>query len=52
MTNKITDEMVREYVGECAISIIEDDMNESGDFTEEEHEELIRRAFQWIADNC
>lgn len=43
--------MVKEYIAECAVSIIEDDMNESGDLTDEEHQELVDKAFKWISAN-
>lgn len=51
MVNKITNEVVLRYIAECAESIIEDDFNESGEWTDEEHRELVERAFDWINEN-
>lgn len=45
---EITDEMVLKYIAESAESVIEDDLNEDGDLTKEEHKELVKRAFEWI----
>lgn len=47
----ITDEQVMEYIAGCAESVIEDDLNEDGEWTDEEHEELINRAMEWISDH-
>lgn len=44
---KATHAELMAYIAECAESIIEDDMNESGDWTEEEHEDLVSRAMTW-----
>lgn len=48
---EITDAVVLKYIAESAESIIEDDLNESGDWTDEEHKELVRRAFEWIGEH-
>lgn len=45
----ISQNEVMQYIAQCAESIIEDDMNEDGDYTEEEHEELVNRAMQWCS---
>lgn len=51
MVNRITDQEVLKYIAECAESIIEDDTNELGKWTDEEHRELVRRSFEWIDDH-
>jgi hypothetical protein len=48
MTKRITDAMVLDYILEAAESIIEDDMNESGEYTDEEFDELRERAFDMM----
>lgn len=47
---KATERELMLYIAECAESIIEDDLNESGDWTEEEHEDLTRRAMKWCSE--
>lgn len=44
---KVTEAELMRYIAQCAESIIEDDMNESGDYTEEEHDDLTTRAMLW-----
>ena len=44
---KATEAELMAYIARCAESIIEDDMNESGDWTPEEHDDLISRALDW-----
>lgn len=44
---KATQEQLMAYIAQCAESIIEDDTNESGDWTEEEHDDLTSRAMKW-----
>lgn len=46
---RITDQVVMAYIAESAESIIEDEFNEDGEWTDEEHAELKRRAFEWIS---
>lgn len=43
----VTEAQVMAYIASSAESIIEDDLNESGDWTPEEHEELTTRAMKW-----
>lgn len=45
MKARVTERDVHRYVAECAESIIEDDLNESGEYTDEAFEELRERAF-------
>jgi len=35
------------YIARCAESIIEDDMNEDGEYSEAEHDRLVDRALTW-----
>lgn len=44
---KVTEAELMVYIAGCAESIIEDDMNESGEYTEEEHDDLVERAMAW-----
>lgn len=44
---KATNAELMAYIAQCAESIIEDDMNETGDWTQEEHDDLIARALAW-----
>lgn len=44
---KATERELMSYIASCAESIIEDDMNESGEWTEAEHEDLVERALSW-----
>lgn len=44
---KATELELMAYIAQCAESIAEDDMNESGDWTEEEHADLIERTLSW-----
>jgi hypothetical protein len=39
---------VLHYIAECAESIIEDDLNESGTWTNEEFEELHKRSMELV----
>ncbi|MFL1444030.1 hypothetical protein [Nocardiopsis protaetiae] len=45
---RITDQVVMAYIAEHAESGIEDEFNEDGEWTTEEHRELKKRAFKWI----
>lgn len=44
MKDRITEQDVHSYVAECAESIIEDDFDEGGLYTQEAFEEIQRRA--------
>lgn len=44
----VTTAEVLAYVAECAESIIEDDLNEAGDWTNEEFAELTSRAMTLV----
>ena len=44
---KATHEEMMAYIAQCAESIIEDDLNECGDWTDEEHDDLTDRAMTW-----
>jgi hypothetical protein len=46
---KATQEQLMAYIAQCAESIIEDDMNESGDWTDKEHDDLVGRALAWCS---
>lgn len=50
MAKATYDELMR-YIAQSAESIIEDDMNESGDWTPEEHDDLVRRALDWCGEH-
>lgn len=43
----VTEAALMQYIAVCAESIIEDDMNESGDYTADEHRNLVSRALAW-----
>lgn len=49
--SRITERDVLAYIAESAETIIEDDTNEAERWTDEEHDELTRRAFEWIREN-
>lgn len=42
-----TSQQVRDYVADCAETLIEDDINESGRWTDEEHRELVNHAYAY-----
>lgn len=44
---KATESELMAYIASCAESIIEDDMNESGEWSDDEHIDLTRRAMNW-----
>ena len=49
--SKITEKQVLKYIAESAEVVIEDDLNEAGNWSDEEHEELVALAMSWIGDH-
>ncbi len=42
-----TPAQVMAYIASCAESIIEDDLNEDGEWSEAAHDNLVERALSW-----
>jgi hypothetical protein len=47
----IADEDVLAYIAKCAESVIEDDLNETGRWTDDEFDELRDRALGWCGEH-